>query len=461
MAELEGELFGAEHDDQQQDPQQEEQQLLLQHQQQDLSPAAEHLRLSEGQQQLVAEQWRLKSEGELLQQQGLSLQQEELLLQQQHGVEQQALEHQQQPEGGEERRSKKSKKGDKKHKHKHKHKHKRKQQEQRSSKETGEDADTLGGFIERDPEAAIHEDPEDIVPVEGGIDSEREPDWTDPAQPAEGAPLEGPLSRSRRKRRARPLDSDLQLFCNQMLQKMSEAAQQDERSMELGEPATAKLQMLDSVCSELVKPKWRHWFVAEGCCQVIAGWLAPFKDDSLPNFSLRRRLLEVLGQLPISAQDLVSNDLGKVLVVLWQHEDETESNRQLIRGLIQRWMRPVLGLGSSHRQLLSERERAFEANDADLQQKLVKAAQAARQRSEKAEEERAREQAAERQRRTARVPFNKGHNFLIQPRSQVDVDEADVKHQPNSQFPKALRIGSRAPRRPTKAAKVSIEGRGL
>lgn len=28
------------------------------------------------------------------------------------------------------------------------------------------------------------------------------------------------------------------------------------------------------------------------------------------------------------------------------YADETESNRQLIRGLIQKWMRPVLGLGS-------------------------------------------------------------------------------------------------------------------
>ena len=54
--------------------------------------------------------------------------------------------------------------------------------------------------------------------------------------------------------------------------------------------------------------------------QVLAEWLAPFRDDSLPNFSLRRRLLEVLGQLPITAQDLANNDLGKVLVLLWQHD---------------------------------------------------------------------------------------------------------------------------------------------
>ncbi|OEH76410.1 transcription factor related protein [Cyclospora cayetanensis] len=311
--------------------------------------------------------------------------------------------------------------------------------------------ETLGGFIERDEEAAIHEDPDDIVPVEGGIESDREVDWTDPAPSADPTSFEGALDRlrQRRKRRPKPLDSDLQLFCNQMLQKMSEASQQDERSLEAGEPATAKLQMLDSVCTELVK--------------VLAGWLAPFRDDTLPNFSLRRRLLEVLGHLPITAQDLASNDLGKVLVLLWQHDDETESNRQLIRGLIQKWMRPVLGLGSSHRQLLFERERAFEANDSDLQQKLVKAAQAARQLSEKAEgirlrvfapdrpafpltpslclvlsslcslAERATEQTAEKRRRTARVPVNRGHNFIIQPRSQVEFNEEEGKQQQVSQ----------------------------
>ncbi|KAL8446160.1 hypothetical protein Emag_004790 [Eimeria magna] len=119
--------------------------------------------------------------------------------------------------------------------------------------------------------------------------------------------------------------------------------------------------------------------------------------------------------------------------------NETESNRQLIRGLIQKWMRPVLGLGSSHRQLMSERERAFEANDSDLQQKLVKllllaaAAAAGVLLRGLWPSERASEQQAEKRRRTARIPFNRGHNFLIQPRSQVDLDETENKQQASSQ----------------------------
>lgn len=51
--------------------------------------------------------------------------------------------------------------------------------------------------------------------------------------------------------------------------------------------------------------------------------------------------------------------------------DESDENRILIRQLIQRWTRPMLGLGSSHREFLQERDRAFEANDLELQQKLI------------------------------------------------------------------------------------------
>ncbi|PHJ25425.1 iws1 c-terminus protein [Cystoisospora suis] len=238
--------------------------------------------------------------------------------------------------------------------------------------------DTLGGFIERDPEAAIHEAEDEKIPVEGGINSDNDASDRDGYGEHGGrtrpvTEFDRTLERLRqRKRRRQPMsDGDCQLYCNRMLQQMSDAMQKDEDAIEKGKPATAKLEMLDRVCTELVKPKWRNWFLTEGCCQCIATWLAPFKDNTLSNFTLRNRLLRVLAKLPISSQELMNNDLGRVLVLLWHHPDESDENRILIRQLIQRWTRPMLGLGSSHREFLQERDRAFEANDLELQQKLI------------------------------------------------------------------------------------------
>lgn len=75
-------------------------------------------------------------------------------------------------EGARERKHKSGKKSKKKHKKKRRHSPTG--EEGGASPATGlqEEDETLGGFIERDPEAAIHEDPEDIVPVDGGIDSD-------------------------------------------------------------------------------------------------------------------------------------------------------------------------------------------------------------------------------------------------------------------------------------------------
>lgn len=60
--------------------------------------------------------------------------------------------------------------------------------------------------------------------------------------------------------------------------------------------------------------------------QVLAGWLAPMRDNALPNLSLRQRILSLLERLPITAQDLAGNDLGRVLVLLWNHEGKKSCN---------------------------------------------------------------------------------------------------------------------------------------
>ncbi|KFG42341.1 IWS1 C-terminus protein, partial [Toxoplasma gondii p89] len=189
-----------------------------------------------------------------------------------------------------------------------------------------DDDETLGGFIERDPEAAIHEAEDERIHVQGGINSDNDRSDIEDYGEHEGThrPLtefDKTLERMRqRKRRRQPLsDQDCQAYCNSLLQQMSDASTHDEKALEEGKPATAKLQMLDRVCTELVKPKWRSWFLTEGCCQCIATWLAPFKDNTLSNFTLRNRLLHVLMKLPISSQELMNNDLGRVLVLLWHH----------------------------------------------------------------------------------------------------------------------------------------------
>ncbi|CBZ54139.1 hypothetical protein NCLIV_045710 [Neospora caninum Liverpool] len=329
-----------------------------------------------------------------------------------------------------------------------------------------DDDETLGGFIERDPEAAIHEAEDERIHVQGGINSDNDRSDIEDYGEHEGTrrPLtefDKTLERMRqRKRRRQPLsDQDCQAYCNTLLQQMSDASTHDEKALEEGKPATAKLQMLDRVCTELVKPKWRSWFLTEGCCQCIATWLAPFKDNTLSNFTLRNRLLHVLMKLPISSQELMNNDLGRVLVLLWHHPDESDENRVLIRQLIQRWMRPMLGLGSSHREFLQERDRAFEANDADLQQKLIAAAQALRATRPPADGD-----PEEARRRHARIPVNSGHNFIIQPKSDVNSSEQPRSREAgSSQNTRSLHrfMDARSVRKPTKAQKVSIEGRGL
>lgn len=50
---------------------------------------------------------------------------------------------------------------------------------------------------------------------------------------------------------------------------MVNAADEDELAMNNKQPALSKLAMLDTVCAEISKPKWVHWYLREGVCQVL------------------------------------------------------------------------------------------------------------------------------------------------------------------------------------------------
>eukprot|EP00920_Eleutheroschizon_duboscqi_P036106 GHVT01087328.1.p1 GENE.GHVT01087328.1~~GHVT01087328.1.p1 ORF type:complete len:516 (+),score=158.85 GHVT01087328.1:339-1886(+) len=340
-------------------------------------------------------------------------------------------------------------------------KRRRKEKKKSKSKLVGgshNETDGVGDFIVHEGEEG--EDDGEDVKVEGGIHSSQD-EWSED-DAGRGSPgshrgmsqldknLEA-LRLKRKRRRRKMTDGECQAHCNLVLEQMTDAAKRDEEALKVSQPAVCRLQLLESICGELVKPKWRQWFVAEGCCQAIASWLAPLgaKDYGLlPNATIRSRLLLTLQQLPIAPHDLQNNDLGKVLVLLWQHPEETEENRVIIRSLIQKWMRPMLGVGASYKEYQKERDyhavtATHNAADAALLQRTSSAV-------------------AEKWRTRARVPQNPGFNFVVQPKSSMTAEEAKLRYQEVQSRKSGItrRLQPRASK-PGKTQTVSIEGRGL
>lgn len=85
-----------------------------------------------------------------------------------------------------------------------------------------------------------------------------------------------------------------------LLTQMRRAYEQDMEKLTNGQPATSKLALLDTVISEVSKPVMTVKFIRGGFLSILEGWLAPLPDRSLPNLTLRSKLLTLLVRLHVS-----------------------------------------------------------------------------------------------------------------------------------------------------------------
>ncbi|GFE54660.1 hypothetical protein BaOVIS_020640 [Babesia ovis] len=153
--------------------------------------------------------------------------------------------------------------------------------------------------------------------------------------------------KERRKKTIEMTSEECQHHCRQLVEKMVAAAADDVTAVQQGKPGLAKLKMINEI-SDFSKPAWRNWCITEGAAVALASWIAPLPDGSLPNLTVRTKVLQIALMLPFQANDLRDNDLGRQIVALWRHPDESDANRVLIRTIVQKWVRPMLGLASNY-----------------------------------------------------------------------------------------------------------------
>ena len=139
-------------------------------------------------------------------------------------------------------------------------------------------------------------------------------------------------------------------------------------------------------------------------CSLPPSRLTPLPDGSLQNIRLRSVLYKMLDSLPITETDLeTSGGLGRTTMQLFSHEDETPLNKKFLAGLMEKWMRPMLGLKSTYKHLADvERQRALEIQrrSASLQPKRLPTIDTGR----------------------ARIPEQANFDYAIRPSSLVDPD---------------------------------------
>ena len=201
-----------------------------------------------------------------------------------------------------------------------------------------------------------------------------------------------------------------------MISQMKEAAEEDRRLNQAAQAAVNKLGLIKLVIKQLNKHDLQNAFIDCGILPVLAEWLSPLPDNSLPHITIRTEILKILQIYPqINTDMLKQSKLGRVVMGLYKNTKERFSNREMARKLIHQWARPIFGLNSDY-SALSREERV----DADLRH-MVKS----RKRRRKTEEEVKPEGDKPGDKNfimRARVPVPSNTDYVIRPRSKVDDD---------------------------------------
>ncbi|KAJ1611329.1 iwsip-like protein [Cryptosporidium canis] len=298
-------------------------------------------------------------------------------------------------------------------------------------------------FIVDDGSSDFDED--DVIRVEGGIKSSD--DECDDKVGADYA--KNKLTTNKHLVARKFSETEIRSEVRQFIQQMKDAAKNDEAAYRDGKVAISKLKMVDEVCKRVSMNNLSSYFISEGVLDVLSQWISPFNDGTLPNLSIRTKILKLINNIPLGEEELTSTDLGKVLCRLWKSSSETIENRQIIRTLIQRWVRliskpiPSSTLSTTNNTTPTT-NKVNSSNNSNSNGTISK------------------DNALYVEPRTARIPVNTGYNFKVIPQNDSSsIEEGTHSYNDKSIGGISISRNNRTKNKSMHAMKISLEGRGL
>lgn len=267
-----------------------------------------------------------------------------------------------------------------------------------------------------------------------------------------------------RKRRNTDLINDSDDFIAHLLSQMKQAAEEDFELNRDRKAATRKMKLLPSVQAYLRKIDLRESFLDSGVLGIIADWLTRLPDGSLPNLQVRETMLKILLEMNIMDVDrLKSSGIGKAVMYLFKHPKETKDNKRKASQLIMNWSRPIFNCETDY-QSISKEDR--EQRDYDLMHKVQRKRgdeAASSQQSNSANDQAVLRPGDKGWIPRARVPMPSTKDYVVRPKSTVEIEIAKSSKRQATRLDKHLRSFQEKKRssKMQRAVKISIEGRKL
>ncbi|RLN60545.1 hypothetical protein BBJ29_007162 [Phytophthora kernoviae] len=261
---------------------------------------------------------------------------------------------------------------------------------------------------------------------------------------------------------------EMEQITQEVLYRMDKAYADDLASIEQRRPALEKIKFMDSALHILRKLQFQPMLLDFDLLTIVKKWIQPLENGTLPNVGLRTKMLDMVSKMPVFKEHLKRSGLGKVVMILMKHPQETLENKELCRSLVERWSRSVFNKTLDFSKL------------AELEaEKAENAVYRRRERMRKQKKSKDRGHTSDRggnvfnpQRDSkqevmgserAELPDQLHFDFLLRPQSKVDVNSMQSKKaDPDSRkarLVKRMQEIARPGKKTKRATGVSIEGR--
>uniref|UniRef100_A0A182TGM9 TFIIS N-terminal domain-containing protein n=1 Tax=Anopheles melas TaxID=34690 RepID=A0A182TGM9_9DIPT len=147
----------------------------------------------------------------------------------------------------------------------------------------------------------------------------------------------------------------------ELLETMQQAAYQDRQLNRANKPATKKIALLKHFLSQLIKKDLQLPLLEHNVLNVLADWISPLPSKALPCLQIREGILKMLGEFPtIEKSYLKQSGIGKAVMYLYKHPDETNANRRRAGELIHGWFRTIYNVNTELKAMSREERQQFE-----------------------------------------------------------------------------------------------------